>query len=231
MAKHVLAANSRNSKQTLEKPSKFSKIEEDEDDDQEKDLDDDGETDKEEYEEDEEEDEEGDEDSNELESDEEEIKKTSRKEREKAYLDNTKQSIRNELSQMTFAEIQALQNKLGLKKFKEVMMTGGGDQENDDDDDDASSENDDENKNKKTSGEKTVRSFKRLNKNRPREMTSKKPVPKFRNVFNVKKQELIDPRFNSALGEYRPEVFRKQYGFVNDMRKNEIDVNKFLTYF
>ncbi len=67
--------------------------------------------------------------------------------------------------------------------------------------------------------------FKRLNHNRPREISSKKPVSKFRNIFQVKKQELIDPRFSAAMGEYRPEVFRKQYGFVNDMRKRDLDVN------
>lgn len=69
-------------------------------------------------------------------------------------------------------------------------------------------------------------SFKRLNHNRPREMSSKKPVSAYRNVFQVKKQERIDPRFSAAIGEYKPEIFRKQYGFVNDMRKNEIDVTR-----
>lgn len=112
--------------------------------------------------------------------------------------DGFSDAIRSELNSMTFEQIQQLQNKLGLKKFKEVMQE------------------------KSTQGE--VKNFKRLNKNRPQELTSKKPVSIFRNVFQVSKKEYIDPRFNPAIGEYKPEVFRKSYGFVNEMRLNEKQV-------
>jgi ribosomal RNA-processing protein 36 len=71
-----------------------------------------------------------------------------------------------------------------------------------------------------------VNSFKRLNKNRPQEVTSKKPVSSYRQVFQTQKRELIDPRFNSAFGEYKPENFRKSYGFIKDMRENEKKVCK-----
>lgn len=116
--------------------------------------------------------------------------------------DGFQDAIRSELNSMTFEQIQQLQNKLGLKKFKEVMQE------------------------KSTPGE--VKNFKRLNKNRPQELTSKKPVSTFRNIFQVDKKERIDPRFNQAIGIYKPEVFRKRYGFVNDMRLNEKQV--FLKY-
>lgn len=33
-----------------------------------------------------------------------------------------------------------------------------------------------------------------------------------------------DPRFDSLSGEYKPEVFEKTYGFLNDLRKNEKEV-------
>ena len=60
---------------------------------------------------------------------------------------------------------------------------------------------------------------------RPQELSSKKPVSVFRNVFQVKKnQEPIDPRFNSAFGEYKPEFFRKRYSFINDLRMREKEV-------
>ncbi len=59
---------------------------------------------------------------------------------------------------------------------------------------------------------------------RPQEISSKKPVPFYRNVFQAKKREIIDPRFSSAFGEYKPDVFRKSYGFVNDMRQREKEV-------
>lgn len=69
------------------------------------------------------------------------------------------------------------------------------------------------------------KSFGRLNKNRPRELTSKRPVSSLRSIVPVKKQEFIDPRFSSAFGEYKPDLFRKSYGFINDIRMNETDVN------
>ena len=60
---------------------------------------------------------------------------------------------------------------------------------------------------------------------RPQELTSKKPVSVFRNLFQVKKkEEPIDPRFNSAFGEYKPEFFRKRYSFINDLRIKEKEV-------
>ena len=56
-------------------------------------------------------------------------------------------------------------------------------------------------------------------------------MPIHRNIFQVKKREIIDPRFNSAFGEYKPEFFRKQYGFIHEMRKNEKDVRKYFYSF
>jgi ribosomal RNA-processing protein 36 len=70
--------------------------------------------------------------------------------------------------------------------------------------------------------------FKRLNKNRPQEISSKKRVSSFRNVFQVKKTEFIDPRFNSAFGEYKPEFFRKRYSFIHEMRIKEKDVSEWI---
>ena len=69
-----------------------------------------------------------------------------------------------------------------------------------------------------------IKSFNRLNKNRPQELSSKKPISTFRNIFQSKKKEFIDPRFSSAFGEYKPELFRKSYGFINDIRLREKDV-------
>ncbi len=68
------------------------------------------------------------------------------------------------------------------------------------------------------------KNFKRLNKNRPQEISSKKRVSSFRSIFQAKKQEFIDPRFNSAFGEYQPEFFRKRYSFVHEMRIKEKEV-------
>jgi ribosomal RNA-processing protein 36 len=83
------------------------------------------------------------------------------------------------------------------------------------------------NSNDQSSSSKT---FTRLNKNRPQELSSKKPVSIYRNIFQVKKKEVIDPRFNSAFGEYKPEFFRKRYGFINDMRIKEKEVILFFIF-
>jgi len=37
----------------------------------------------------------------------------------------------------------------------------------------------------------------------------------------LKKKEAIDPRFNSSFGEYKSDLFRKRFGFINDMRIKE----------
>ena len=41
-------------------------------------------------------------------------------------------------------------------------------------------------------------------------------------VFHTQKVERIDPRFSNAFGEYKPEFFSKSYGFINNMRENEV---------
>ena len=61
-----------------------------------------------------------------------------------------------------------------------------------------------------------------MNKNRPQEVSSKKPTTLFRPVFHTQKVERIDPRFSNAFGEYKPEFFSKSYGFINNMRENEV---------
>lgn len=72
---------------------------------------------------------------------------------------------------MSFEALQKLKERIGAKVYKEVIFG--------------------ENKNSK----KELKIFKRENKNRPREMSSKKPVPMLQNVVPVKKKEVRDPRF------------------------------------
>ena len=76
----------------------------------------------------------------------------------------------------------------------------------------------------KTMSSSKSRTFKRLNKNRPQEVSSKKPASLFRPIFQTQKHERIDPRFSNAFGEYKPDFFSKTYGFINDMRENETKI-------
>ncbi|XP_022719956.1 ribosomal RNA processing protein 36 homolog [Durio zibethinus] len=54
----------------------------------------------------------------------------------------------------------------------------------------------------------------RANKNRPMELSSKKPVRSFRQVIQAPKKVARDPRFESLCGTLDVEGFRKRYNFL-----------------
>ena len=60
---------------------------------------------------------------------------------------------------------------------------------------------------------------------RPQEVSSKKPVPRFREVVPVKKHgEIRDPRFDERAGSFNESLFKKSYAFLGDMKKSEKQV-------
>ena len=63
---------------------------------------------------------------------------------------------------------------------------------------------------------------KRKHKNAPTVMSSKKPVARFRQVVEVKKREVRDPRFTSWTGDLDQSKFRKAYDFLSSYSKDEI---------
>ncbi|XP_002983697.2 ribosomal RNA processing protein 36 homolog [Selaginella moellendorffii] len=63
---------------------------------------------------------------------------------------------------------------------------------------------------------KTKADLKRLNKNRPMEISSKKPVGRFRDVMQTSKRVIRDPRFESLCGDYDESRFKKAYNFIYD---------------
>ncbi|PIA41187.1 hypothetical protein AQUCO_02300172v1 [Aquilegia coerulea] len=54
----------------------------------------------------------------------------------------------------------------------------------------------------------------RINKNRPSEISSKKPVTRFREVIQVPKKVTRDPRFESLCGTLDTDGFKKRYSFL-----------------
>ncbi|KAK9938926.1 hypothetical protein M0R45_015637 [Rubus argutus] len=54
----------------------------------------------------------------------------------------------------------------------------------------------------------------RANKNRPMEVSSKKPVSRFREVIQAPKKVVRDPRFESLCGTLNVDGFRKRYDFL-----------------
>ncbi|XP_034249381.1 ribosomal RNA processing protein 36 homolog [Thrips palmi] len=103
--------------------------------------------------------------------------------------------IRDELSTMSFEELQKLKEKLGTKVYNEAMF-----------------------------GKREVHRnrFKRENKNRPREMSSKKPVPVLQQVLPVTKKPPRDPRFDSLCGEFNEKAFKAAYGFISEYKRSEL---------
>ncbi|XP_053984362.1 ribosomal RNA processing protein 36 homolog [Hylaeus volcanicus] len=109
--------------------------------------------------------------------------------------DKDQDQIRTELSQMSFEDLQKLKEKLGTKVYNEALF-----------------------------GSRKVRKvdFKRENKNRPREMSAKKPVSRFREIVQIKKNIPRDPRFDGLCGTFDQKEFKKAYGFLTDVKKNDL---------
>ncbi|XP_069092526.1 ribosomal RNA processing protein 36 homolog [Pleurodeles waltl] len=107
--------------------------------------------------------------------------------------------IQKGLSGMSFEELLQLQNKVGTKLYNQMLYgakTGPSAMEN-------------------------TKKKPRLNKNRPMEISAKKPAPFLRQVVPVKKKVHRDPRFDDLSGEYKPEIFEKTYSFINDIKSKE----------
>lgn len=113
-------------------------------------------------------------------------------------------NIRSELRGMSFAELLKLKEELGSKVYNEAMFGG-----------------EPTGKRKKTQKE-----FKRENKNRPRETTTKKQVPLHGGTKLKRKEQLNgprDPRFDSRCGDFDRDKFKQDYEFVNEIRETEAE--------
>ncbi|KAI0213636.1 Ribosomal RNA processing protein 36-like protein [Lamellibrachia satsuma] len=101
------------------------------------------------------------------------------------------------LADMPFAEVQKLKEKIGLKAFNEAMYGSG------------------------LTDRRGRRVFKRANRHRPMEMSSKIRVSQFREVIQVKKQVRRDPRFDDLSGEFNETIYKHTYSFLGDVRDRE----------
>ncbi|KAJ7341198.1 hypothetical protein JRQ81_005030 [Phrynocephalus forsythii] len=110
---------------------------------------------------------------------------------------SSRSDLTKELSSVPFEELLQLRNQVGTKAYHQ-MATG-----------------------KRTTNAKIPEKRQCPSKNRPLEISAKKPVSFLRQVVSAKKKVPRDPRFDDLSGEYKPEVFEKTYGFLNDIRKKE----------
>lgn len=67
---------------------------------------------------------------------------------------------------------------------------------------------------------------KRSNKNAPTEVSSKRPVPRRRNVIETGSSQVRDPRFESLSGSVNKDLFSKSYSFLPEMFKQELSTLK-----
>ncbi|CAG2176269.1 unnamed protein product [Oppiella nova] len=121
--------------------------------------------------------------------------------------DPNEDAIRLGISQTPFEELLKLSDKLGTKRYNETIVS-------------KLSKNVVQNKRGRDGNQ-----FKRANKNRPQEISSKKAVQQLREVFQTKKKTEIerrDPRFEEGSGRYSESVFNKTYDFLNDIRNKEM---------
>lgn len=107
--------------------------------------------------------------------------------------------IRDKLSTMSFEDLQKLKNTIGSKVYNETVFGVNL---------------------KKI--KKTKMDFKRANKNRPREMSSKKPIKIANNTIAVKKTMVRDPRFDNLCGSFHEKKFKSDYKFVYEIKKKEM---------
>lgn len=100
--------------------------------------------------------------------------------------------IRQELSNLTFEELLNLKAKLGTKEYNEAMFGSSS------------------HRSTSTANERKKRKeFKRLNKNRPREISSKVRVPLVREIVrvpHVTQKVVRDPRFEEKCGKLKEKV-------------------------
>ncbi|KAL3672048.1 hypothetical protein V7S43_002712 [Phytophthora oleae] len=62
----------------------------------------------------------------------------------------------------------------------------------------------------------------RANKNQPLELSSKRAVGRFRQVVDVKKRRVLDPRFEAQSGRLNEDLFNKSYAFLDEYKQREL---------
>ncbi|XP_008103133.2 ribosomal RNA processing protein 36 homolog [Anolis carolinensis] len=120
--------------------------------------------------------------------------------KEKTGQPSSRTDLTKELSSMSFEELLKFRNQIGTKAYQ--RMTSG----------------------KRVPNTKKPEKRQGPSKDRPLEISAKKPVSFLRQVVPVTKKVPRDPRFDDLSGEYKPEVFEKTYSFLNDIRKKEKEI-------
>ena len=104
------------------------------------------------------------------------------------------EELRDEMSHLPLSELREMQEKLGLKAFNKLRHG-------------------------LALSKQKPKVFKRENKNRPQEVSARKPVSK--KVSLAKEKTIRDPRFDDLSGEFNEDIFKDTYGFLSDVKLKE----------
>lgn len=136
-------------------------------------------------------------------------------ESESEFEQSDEESVENSVEEdtdysgMTMEELLKLQEEMGMKAFREKVLKVS--------------------KSEKTSSGQ-VKSFKRLNKNRPSEMPlMRKRAPLMNSMQpgkKLRKNISRDPRFDDLSGDLKLDLWHERYQFLKDARKNELEILK-----
>ncbi|VEN56719.1 unnamed protein product [Callosobruchus maculatus] len=114
--------------------------------------------------------------------------------------EDDRQNIRSKISGLSFEDLLKMKEEMGAKLYNETVLG--------------------------VKKKKIKTDYKRANKNRPRELSSK-IRPKIlkrelnQNVPTVKKSRPRDPRFDPLCGQFDAKTFKSDYKFVHDIRIKE----------
>lgn len=137
-------------------------------------------------------------------------------------------NIRSEISTMSFEELMKLKDKLGAKVYNETVFG----KHKVHSPSSAIIQNplliSSTNILQERTKTKVQTEFKRDNRNRPREMGAKRPVPFLGNAKLISKsraatvETVRDPRFDPKCGEYDAKKFKDNFAFVDEIKQREL---------
>ncbi|XP_039268188.2 ribosomal RNA processing protein 36 homolog [Styela clava] len=117
---------------------------------------------------------------------------------------------KNDGQNMSMEEMMKLREKLGSKVFDKKFISRNKNKESGNSKDD----------NKQSGSNSTSKNFSRINKNRPQEVSSKRPVGRYSRRKGD--QETRDPRFDEICGsKFNQDVFDARFSFLSDVRGKE----------
>ncbi|ORX45818.1 DUF947-domain-containing protein, partial [Piromyces finnis] len=131
------------------------------------------------------------------------------------------EQLEKELSKIPFSQIAKIQQKMGMKEFNKTFSKTSN-KSNIIKDETISKAKESLKLLRQKRGPQVIK--KRENKNRPMEISSKKPVSRYREVVEIKKKKARDPRFDNLSGKYNEDLFKKSYKFLAEMEENEMNM-------